>query len=138
MFLIREYFNEDKTEILSSNGWVEVMEVPQKDRHESMGCVEDAEYWTVYRCRDLNGEWNWDCSPETAERLDREVRPQGRAESKNGPYIVRYVVSGDAEENNLQDHLNRYAREGYQLVQLEKLNNSPSPQYQLVLVEPGT
>lgn len=137
MFLIREYFNEDKTEILTSNGWTEVMEVPTTDRHESMGCNNDAEYWTVHRCRDLNGEWNWDCAPQTAERLDREGSQQGRAKSKkDGPYIVRYEVDGDPEEN-LQDHLNKYARRGYQLVHLEKLDNSPSPQYQLVFVRRG-
>lgn len=61
MYLIREYINEEKTEILGSNGWTEVLEIPMSDRHEEMGFYDNMFYWTVYRCRDMNGEWEWDC-----------------------------------------------------------------------------
>jgi len=137
LYLIREYFNEDKTEILTSNGWTEVMEVPQTDRHESMGCNDDAEYWTVYRCRDLNGEWDWDCSLEMAERLDRQGRQQGKAESKKGPYIVRYPKDDLANSSTLQDALNGYARDGYQLVHIESLpyEQEGAPVFRVVFVE---
>lgn len=62
MYLIREYINEDKTEILDSDKWVEVPEVPMSDRHENMGYHDDMSYWTVRRCRDMEGGWLWDCA----------------------------------------------------------------------------
>jgi hypothetical protein len=56
-------------------------------------------------------------------------------DKKDGPYIVRYEVDTGQEGKTLQDHLNKYARQGYQLVQLKKLDSTMSPSYQLVLVE---
>ncbi len=61
MYLIRDYLNEEKTEILGFDKWEEVPEVPMEDRHEEMGVHDDKVYWTVRRAKDMNGEWLWDC-----------------------------------------------------------------------------
>lgn len=63
MYLVREYLNEEKTEILTGDGWVEVPDdIPSSDRHEDMGYHDGMSYFTVYRCRDMDGGWLWDCA----------------------------------------------------------------------------
>jgi hypothetical protein len=47
------------------------------------------------------------------------------------PYIVRYPK--DSAPMSLQDHLNAFAKEGYKVCFMERLDNSADPVFRVVL-----